>query len=192
MQISYNQNPIMLDQKMTQEATQFQPNISYYADPEKYYTLIMYDPDAVTSTNNFVHWTVTNIKGNQITSGNPLLPYYGPHPPPGSGTHHYIFELFKQDQPTSISVTLSEVDREISKEELYNKLGLTGKTPEQTTQFIVEAQAQSKAESIGGKNLNIKRKTKTIKRKKKQNNKKKTKRTTRKNKNRNKNSKKKQ
>ena len=177
MQISYNHGKplIIQSQKMTQEATQNQPEVSYTTtDPNAYYTLIMYDPDAVTSVNNFVHWVVTNIKGNQISSGNHLLPYYGPHPPPGSGRHHYIFELFKQDDSTPLSVTLSEEDRKIGKEDLYNKLGLTGKTPEQTMQFIIKAEATT----TGGKIM--RRKRKTMRRKKQRNNKKKTKRTTRK------------
>ena len=180
MQISYsyNQTPIIQSQIMTQEATQNQPEVSYTTtDPNAYYTLIMYDPDAVTSVNNYVHWVVTNIKENDISSGNHLLPYYGPHPPPGSGTHHYIFELFKQDESRPLSVRLSEEDRKIGKEELYNKLGLTGKTPEQTVQFIIEA----KATTTGGKNISKKRKT--MRRIKQRNNKKKTKRTTRKNRN---------
>ena len=76
-----------------------------------------------------------------------------------------------------MSVRLSEEDRKIGKEELYNKLGLTGKTPEQTMQFIIEA----KATTTGGKNISKKRKT--MRRIKQRNNKKKTKRTTRKNRN---------
>jgi hypothetical protein len=185
MKISYNQNKSLIkkDETMTQEATHVEPNVLYIStDPNSLYTLIMYDPDAVTSANNYVHWTVTNIRGTDIKSGTHLLPYYGPHPPPGSGKHHYIFELFKQENATPITVTLSEEDRKISKSVLYEKLGLTGKTPDQTTQFIVEALP------VGGKNLNMKRKTMTLK--KKRNNKRKTKRTTRKNRNKNKNSKK--
>jgi len=182
MQISYNQTPIILGQKLTQYATQVEPNLSYIpTDPNSLYTLIMYDPNAVTSANNYVHWTVTNIRGADISSGNQLLPYYGPHPPPGSGTHHYIFELFKQENITPIAVTLSEKDRKIPLDQLYKTLGLTGKTPDQTTQFIVE----SLTKTTGGKNIT--RKRKTLRRKKKRNNKKKTK----KNRNKNKNSKKK-
>jgi len=189
MQISYNQNKSLIkkDETMTQEATKFEPNVSYIpTDPNSLYTLIMYDPNAITSANNYVHWTVTNIRGADISSGNQLLPYYGPHPPPGSGTHHYIFELFKQDNITPIAVTLSEEDRKIPLDQLYKTLGLTGKTPDQTTQFIVE----SLTKTTGGKNIT--RKRKTMRRKKHQINKRKTKRTTRKNRNKNKNSKKKQ
>jgi hypothetical protein len=184
MQISYNesQTPIILGQKLTKEDTQVEPIVSYIpTDPNSLYTLIMYDPNAVTSANNYVHWVVTNIRGADIKSGTHLLPYYGPHPPPGSGTHHYIFELFKQDDATPITVTLSEEDRKIRKEDLYVKLGLTGKTPEQTTQFIVD----SLTKTTGGKNITRKRKPMT--RKKQRNNKRKTKRTTRRNRNRNKN-----
>ena len=119
----------------------------------------MYDPNAVIDSHNFVHWVVTNIKRNQISSGNHLLPYYGPHPPPGSGTHHYIFELFKQNNSIPLSVTLSEEDRKNSKQELYKKLGLTEKTPEQKMQFIIDAKTKAKATTIGGKNMNKKRKT---------------------------------
>jgi hypothetical protein len=65
---------------MTQEATQNQPEVSYTTtDPNYYSTLILYDPNAATDSHNFVHWVVTIIKGNDITSDNPFLPYYGPH-----------------------------------------------------------------------------------------------------------------
>jgi phosphatidylethanolamine-binding protein (PEBP) family uncharacterized protein len=185
MQISYNPNPITLYQKMTKEATKLEPNVLYTPnEPAAYYTLIMYDPNAVTTANNYVHWVVTNIIGNDIKSGTHLLPYYGPHPPPGSGTHHYIFELFKQAQDNTNPINVTEEDRTISKKDLYSKLGLIGKIPEQTTYFIIETEPAT----TGGKSMNIKRKT--LRRKKQRNNKKKTKRTTMKNKIRNKTNKK--
>ncbi len=51
-------------------------------------SLIMYDPDAVGGT--FVHWVVGDYFGKKQE----VLPYYGPHPPQGSGIHRYIFALY--------------------------------------------------------------------------------------------------
>lgn len=71
--------------------------------------LILHDPDAVGS--DFVHWLIWDIPSTTATistnsvpvgavqgqNGNGSNKYMGPCPPAGSGTHHYMFELYALD-----------------------------------------------------------------------------------------------
>ena len=81
-------------------------------------TLIMRDPDAPDSKpNSYLHWLVPGI-----TNLNKLPPaaiqYTGPNPPPGSGKHRYIFEIY-EGVPTSIPTGRSNFNP--------NQIGLIGK-----------------------------------------------------------------
>lgn len=72
--------------------------------------LIVHDPDAVSS--DFVHWLVWdipadngNIAANKVPvgavqglNGAQQTKYMGPCPPAGTGTHHYMFELYALDK----------------------------------------------------------------------------------------------
>jgi Raf kinase inhibitor-like YbhB/YbcL family protein len=70
--------------------------------------VICEDPDAPTPE-PFVHWLVYDIPPTAITLGGPARPgvegknsamrtgYFGASPPPGSGPHHYHFEVFALD-----------------------------------------------------------------------------------------------
>ncbi len=81
------------------------------------YAVVIEDPDAASDT-PFVHWTIWNIPaaanglpeavkgglkaegpGDAIQGQNGVgdIGYYGPHPPPGTGVHHYHFEVFALD-----------------------------------------------------------------------------------------------
>lgn len=76
--------------------------------------LIMHDPDAVSG--DFVHWLVWDIStAVDIISPNSVPVgaiqgqngagkdnYMGPCPPSGSGTHHYIFELYALDSTLGV------------------------------------------------------------------------------------------
>jgi len=77
------------------------PNISL--QPLKYSTLVMYDPDAVTSP-GWLHYLVINIPNGDISKGDNIISYEGPSPPPGSGSHHYIFEQLSQTSPFTTSI----------------------------------------------------------------------------------------
>lgn len=92
------------------------PNIKLY--PFRYSTLVMYDPDSVATRANrtsfaskdpdatvpsYLHYLVINIKNGDIVSGDVIVPYVGPTPPPGSGTHRYIFEQLEQTSPFNIA-----------------------------------------------------------------------------------------
>eukprot|EP01037_Dinobryon_pediforme_P039117 gene39117-47508_t len=62
-----------------------------------YYTLILSDPDALwLLMDEYVHWVVMNIPGDQVSRGTTVLPYLGPAPAKGSGMHRYVFSLYRQ------------------------------------------------------------------------------------------------
>lgn len=81
------------------------------------YALVMEDPDAA-KPKPFVHWVAWNIPGEltslpeglhtqprltepedlrQGSNSRGSTGYFGPKPPPGTGTHHYHFQLFALD-----------------------------------------------------------------------------------------------
>lgn len=89
------------------------------------FILMMIDPDAPSSKDNsmseYCHWLVTEIEVNFLeniniedtycvtnvysvnyNSGNTILEYMGPDPPPNTGFHRYIFLLFKQNQDVKL------------------------------------------------------------------------------------------
>ena len=86
------------------------------------YALILEDPDA-PSPRPFVHWLIWNIPAADTSlpegvTAEPRPPglggaieglngaggvgYHGPHPPAGSGVHHYHFQVFALDQPLEL------------------------------------------------------------------------------------------
>ena len=65
--------------------TRAQPTVSW--DSPEPLTLICWDPDA-----SWLHWLVTDARGNPA-SGTTVVPWAPPTPP--SGTHRYIFGLFR-------------------------------------------------------------------------------------------------
>lgn len=70
------------------------------------FALMMHDPDAAGG--DWLHWAVYNIPRETVRIEEGALPvgalegmnnwsrvgYGGPNPPVGTGTHHYIFELY--------------------------------------------------------------------------------------------------
>jgi len=109
----HNNNKLLKDGDFLKVSeVQKEPNIIFHVNPNKLYTLIKYDPNAVGGT--MIHWTKVNITNNDIKTGNNIIPYKSPTPPPKSGKHHYIFNLYEQDryifiQP--INVRQMELDK---------------------------------------------------------------------------------
>ena len=85
--------------------------ISWPAQDGSLYTLLMVDPDAPSRRIPFLreinHWLVVNIKGNDISSGNTILPYRGSGPPILTGLHRYIFLIFKQESRLPIPLDVN-------------------------------------------------------------------------------------
>ncbi|XP_034261846.1 phosphatidylethanolamine-binding protein 1 [Pantherophis guttatus] len=73
--------------------------------PDKFYTLALTDPDAPSrKTPKFREWhhfLVTNMRGNDITSGQVLSDYVGSGPPKGTGLHRYVWLVYEQPQQLS-------------------------------------------------------------------------------------------
>jgi phosphatidylethanolamine-binding protein (PEBP) family uncharacterized protein len=129
MNIEYSGESIISNKNsglyLSTEATASAPRIDFgqLLEKGKYYTLIMHDPDAVNDNHNVNHWIINNIKGN--TNFESLLDYKGPHPPPGSGIHKYIFTLYLQPNVFKLTKVDDESDlREARIAPLLVKLGL--------------------------------------------------------------------
>jgi phosphatidylethanolamine-binding protein (PEBP) family uncharacterized protein len=142
LEIYYNNKKLINDYFLKPSETQIEPKIKYNFNENNLYTLIMYDPDAVNGTH--IHWLVTNIKNN-IKNSKILLPYKGPAPPPKTGKHRYIFELYRQ--PEMLNVEPFE-QRSISINLLRNKLNVSN--------YISKIKFISQNES-GGKHKRTKR-----------------------------------
>ena len=80
------------------EATK-EPYVHYECtENDSLWTLLMTNPDGHFSenTSEYLHWMVTNIKGNDLSTGQVVAPYLQPFPPFGTGYHRFVFILFKQ------------------------------------------------------------------------------------------------
>lgn len=89
--------------------------------------IIMHDPDAVGK--DWTHWTLWNIGPDirEIAEGSEpynsvegenswgVTGWGGPKPPPGTGTHRYVFELYALDAMLDLDhgATRAELEQEI-------------------------------------------------------------------------------
>jgi phosphatidylethanolamine-binding protein (PEBP) family uncharacterized protein len=117
MEVFYNGNLLKDGQFFRISETQVEPEIKLNVDTNKLYTLILYDPDAVSGT--YIHWIKVNITNNDMKTGNIIIPYKGPAPPPKTGKHRYIFNLYEQNGENKIIPLERKV---IELNELENKL----------------------------------------------------------------------
>ena len=153
MEVYYNNKLVNNNEFLKPSETQVQPQIKYSFENNKLYTLLMRDPDSIHG--NRFHWIAINIV-NDIKNGDDLLQYTGPTPPPKTGTHHYIFELYEQDG--SIDMNLEERNIPID----FVKKILNIGNPISVVQFI------SKNQSGGKRKKRTKRKRTKGKRTKRQ------------------------
>ncbi|XP_049888244.1 protein D2-like [Pectinophora gossypiella] len=99
--VIYNQNKeVNFGTKLTFLDTLLQPIVSWDADPDCIYTLIMFDPDALfpqfSLPGQLLHWMVANIKCNDLDTGDVIAIYESPTPPPLSSPHRYVLLVYKQ------------------------------------------------------------------------------------------------
>ncbi|XP_030081258.1 protein D2 [Drosophila hydei] len=77
-----------------------EPIIRWMADPHKFYTLALIDPDAPSRAKptyrEWLHWLVGNIPGCDVVRGQQIVEYIGSRPPAETGKHRYVFVVFKQ------------------------------------------------------------------------------------------------
>jgi hypothetical protein len=94
MEIDYEGRKVVPGLYLTPYQTREAPHFYLCVEPRKPYTLLMFDPDALGG--NRIHYMEINIQGSR---GNIVFPYDGPHPPKGSGVHHYYFWFLEQQHP---------------------------------------------------------------------------------------------
>ena len=155
MEVYYNNKPVNNNEFLKPSETQFKPQIKYPFKNNKLYTLLMRDPDSVYG--NRFHWIEINIV-NDIKNGDDLLSYTGPAPPPKTGTHRYIFELYEQDR--TIDVKLEE--RNIPMDFVKKKLNIG--EPISVVKFISKNQSGGKRKKRTKRKRTNKKKTKRYKR----------------------------
>lgn len=101
--------------------------------------IIMHDPDAVGG--DFTHWLVWNLPTAITAIERNTLPisavegkndfgkneYGGPCPPPGSGTHHYVFELYALDSELDLPRSTDQMNlRNAIKESVIDQAVIVG------------------------------------------------------------------
>ncbi|RZC39023.1 PBP domain containing protein [Asbolus verrucosus] len=91
---------VELGQELTPHDVKSQPSVKWDSDPDKFYTLLMIDPDAPSRKYPFVgefnHWLVGNIKECDLSTADIIAEYKGSFPPKYTGLHRYIFLVFEQ------------------------------------------------------------------------------------------------
>jgi phosphatidylethanolamine-binding protein (PEBP) family uncharacterized protein len=115
MEVSYNSKFVKNNEFLKPSATQFKPLIKYPFENNKLYTLLMYDPDSVYG--NRFHWIVTNIF-QDVKNGEDALLYTGPAPPPKTGMHRYIFELYEQIKRNNVKIEERNISMDFVKKML--------------------------------------------------------------------------
>lgn len=148
MKIDYDGSIVQNGVFMTPQKTASEPHIVYDIAPNKLYTLILHDPDSIRG--EYIHWLKVNV--NIVNSGNTILDYAGPTPPPGTGTHRYIFLLLEQDTPI---ISKDEIERTLSLNQIFSILGIETPREKATTFFTSKYTSGSKG---GKKRINKTRK----------------------------------
>jgi large subunit ribosomal protein L38 len=108
MQISYADQIKSKDDKraviygniFSPDHTQNPPSVSFIADPDTLWTLILTNPDGnvYEEGKEVLHWMIGNIPGNKIEEGELLCDYLQPLPLRQTGFHRMVFLLFKQEK----------------------------------------------------------------------------------------------
>ena len=89
-----------LGNELTPTNVKDQPEVSWSAEANAFYTLLMIDPDAPSrqspTLGDVFHWLVINIPGNQVAQGQTVCEFIGSGAPKDTGLHRYVFLVFKQ------------------------------------------------------------------------------------------------
>lgn len=106
LEVYFNNNKIKNKQIMPLETVQMQPQIKFNLESNKFYTILMVDPDAPSKDNPIykyvLHWLVYN--NNEIA-----VNFMPPAPPSKSGLHRYYICLF--EQPNKIRESIKKYPR---------------------------------------------------------------------------------
>jgi len=89
-----------LGKELTPTQVQHAPTVEWEANSDKFYTVVMTDPDAPSRDNpirgEWLHWTVVNIPGSSLSEGEIMAEYVGAGPPPNTGLHRYVVVVLEQ------------------------------------------------------------------------------------------------
>lgn len=89
-----------LGNELTPTQVKDKPILTWQADKDAYYSLVMVDPDAPSRTNHTLreirHWLVMNIPGCSVDSGDEVIEFIGSGAMRGTELHRYIFLIYKQ------------------------------------------------------------------------------------------------
>ncbi|XP_028391462.1 protein D2-like [Dendronephthya gigantea] len=98
------------------------PRITFsHADQQKFYEVIMIDPDAPSATDpkcrSWLHLMLSDVKGSDLKNGispngitglNVITAYNPPTPPKGRGYHRYILAAFGHARPLNNKKKITE------------------------------------------------------------------------------------
>lgn len=99
MKVSFGSNPAI--EILPTSSAQLPIEVSWTANSNSLYTLIMIDLDAPypapnNSKSPYLHLLITNIRGNNISTGDSLIEYMSPSPPSNSLPHTYSVMVYQQ------------------------------------------------------------------------------------------------
>ncbi|XP_055849023.1 phosphatidylethanolamine-binding protein homolog F40A3.3-like [Episyrphus balteatus] len=89
-----------------------QPSVSWDADENALYTLMLVSPDLPEMIKDVIEWLVVNIPGNNVSKGQSVMDFCGAGPPSGTGKHRFIYLVFKQSNPIKTNVYIKEKEIE--------------------------------------------------------------------------------
>uniref|UniRef100_A0A5S6QYM3 Phosphatidylethanolamine-binding protein n=1 Tax=Trichuris muris TaxID=70415 RepID=A0A5S6QYM3_TRIMR len=101
--VNYEGTVVEAGDKLSPRMLRFAPRITYEADPEAIYSLVMIDPDNLSRKNpsvaEWLHWLVVNVPASNLfdgmLGGQVLMAYGSPAPQPRTGDHRYVLVLYE-------------------------------------------------------------------------------------------------
>jgi phosphatidylethanolamine-binding protein (PEBP) family uncharacterized protein len=105
--LSFDDFQLADNERIPLKRAQGKLDVSYDADEDELYTMIMYDTDAPypsdANKSPLVHHLVVNIPGNDIEAGDELVSYLPPSPPSDSPDHRYHVVIYHQEDEVTPS-----------------------------------------------------------------------------------------
>ncbi|KAG4069996.1 hypothetical protein HA402_013656 [Bradysia odoriphaga] len=102
LNVTYHSSGVSVDlgNVLTPSQVTDQPEVTWEAQPDTFYTILMTDPDAPSrqapTLREYRHWLLMNVNGTDLSSGDIIFPYRGSGPPEGTSLHRYVFLVFRQ------------------------------------------------------------------------------------------------